>query len=101
LTCPISSPFPQDPTNLGERLIDPCRDFSELRVIYLAMPPVDPAGGFEPGHGSLEPFNCRFELGHRATVRFAATGCGLTHLLELSQCTHRLRAGLVREKARP
>jgi hypothetical protein len=53
LTCPTSSPFPQDATDPGERLVDARRDFSKLRVIDLAPAPVEPARSFEPGHGSL------------------------------------------------
>jgi len=53
LTCPTSSPFPQDATDPGERLLDARRDFSKLRVISFAPAPVEPARSFEPGHGSL------------------------------------------------
>jgi hypothetical protein len=53
LTCPMSSPFPQDATDPGERLVDARRDFSKLRVIDLAPAPVEPARGFKPGHGPL------------------------------------------------
>jgi hypothetical protein len=57
LTCPTSSPFPQNATNPGERLINAPRDFFELRAVDLATRPSDPAGRFEPGHRPLEAFN--------------------------------------------
>jgi hypothetical protein len=61
----MSSPFPQDASDPGERLIDASRDLSELRVFDFTSAPADPASGLEPGHRSIEPFNRRFELGHR------------------------------------
>src|SRR6516162_8771755 len=69
LTCPKSSPFPQDATDPSESLIDARRDFPELCAIELAIKPADSLGGLYPSHGPFQPFHCRFELAHRATVR--------------------------------
>ena len=42
LICPTSSPFPQDATDPGERLIDARRDLFELRAIAFVTGPVGP-----------------------------------------------------------
>jgi hypothetical protein len=69
-TCPKSSPFPQNATDAGERPIDTSHDLVgnlfELRGVVITTSPADLAGGLEPRHRSLEPFNRRFELSHRA-----------------------------------
>ena|SRR6516162_9878564 len=70
LTCPKSSPFPQNATDAGERPIDTSHDLVgdllDPQGVVFATAPADPAGGLEPGHRLLEPFNRRFELCHRA-----------------------------------
>jgi hypothetical protein len=64
LICPISSPFPQDATDPGERLIDARRDFFELRAVGLTTGPSDPVGSFELSHRPFEAFNRYFKLAH-------------------------------------
>jgi hypothetical protein len=54
-------------------LVDARRDFSKLRVTGLTPALVAPARSFEPGHGPLESFNRRFELGHARQSGVAAT----------------------------
>jgi hypothetical protein len=56
--------LPQDATDPGERLVDARRDFCKLCVIAFTPAPVEPARVFELGHGSLQSFDCYFELGH-------------------------------------
>jgi hypothetical protein len=58
LICPTSSPFPQDATDPGERLIDARRDFFELRAFDFVTGPVGPARSLEPSHRPLEPLDC-------------------------------------------
>jgi hypothetical protein len=57
LICPTSSPFPQDASDPGERLIDARRDFFELRALALATGPADRAGSLESVYRPLEAFN--------------------------------------------
>ena len=64
LTCPTSPSLPQDTSDPGERLIDARRNFRKLCVIAFAPAPVEAARVFELGHGSLQSFDCYFELGH-------------------------------------
>jgi hypothetical protein len=62
----------------AERAIDPRCDLGgdlvAPGVVGLAAVSGGPTGGLEPGYRSLEPFNRRFELGHRVRSGGAANG---------------------------
>jgi hypothetical protein len=54
LICPKSSPFPQDATYQGERLIDARSDLFDLRAVRFVTGLVGPTRSLEPSHRPLE-----------------------------------------------